>query len=645
MKTNAFITVLLGAFLFAVPGLTFVEGQIPIKKQKQVKVQIAALPDLEVVDLNMVPFGDVCRLELIIKNAGKGPVPDAAYDSKTGVAVQMYLDAKPWSGQRLFIVDSKRALKKPGGQASFTWVSTNMAFKKGNYQMQAVLDKDNVLKEANERNNRFRKTLNCGSDGPVIIGDIPLKPVITKPLQIAMADLVVSDFTLNHHALQKNGDVFTIPYQAVIRNNGNLQVNDPFYVQVQKFWENPAEWGGTGRGNCFQVNSVIPADGSFTLNGTLILADYELSNQTIRMRVMADFGCNREFPPINGDIAESNEDNNMSDEQTVSGTFAPRAVRVAPETGTLTATYQLIGLNFGSVQGTHAVRLRKGPLTTTAVISNWTSGIIWFELPQGLEPGNYYVSVADRTTLQPFSAEVPVLVTQEKVFLWDDLFLADDLFGLSSSVSVQLHTKSGMCGYNNISVASIFGSTDTLEIPKIQKTTDVGKYRWLVNHFNTREDGVSLNRAPGNADNELAIRLEFESGGTELRGCFSPLGINSFQDAGAPDVEINNGVLTATLVFHFNNGNLDYEVRPAFSADIDPKHAGWEPLMDWAYSEWRSEIMEQVKAGVKQGLEEPGVRQLIAGDLMQLVQLNTGTLGKTIHDIQFSRQGFHLFVY
>ena len=118
-----------------------------------------------------------------------------------------------------------------------------------------------------------------------------------------------------------------------------------------------------------------------------------------------------------------------------------------------------------------------------------------------------------------------------------------------------------------------------------------------------------------------------------------------YNDLGAPDIQINNGVLSAVLEFKANGASLDYTVIPSFNASISPHAAAWGPLMDLVDSGWKYKIRSEVEKGVKQGLEVPSVKNQITSTLMGLVRINTGTLNKTIHSMDFGHDGIHLFVF
>jgi hypothetical protein len=255
------------------------------------------------------------------------------------------------------------------------------------------------------------------------------------------------------------------------------------------------------------------------------------------------------------------------------------------------------------------------------------------------------VSVSNADLSRSYSNGRWLVVAEEKIFTRQMLYDSDETFGLAQNIEINLHTLKGDCGYENRSTATIFGQSDTIDVKVVEKDTKIGEYRWLVNDFNTKKDGVSFMQAKPKAPNEFTVAFEFENGKTELKGCFSPVGKTGFNETGCPDIEINNAILFVTFELRDLGGKLDYSVRSIFSADISPHHGVWETLIDWAYSEWRTRIVTEVQEGVKKGLEKPDTRRQVADSLMAFLQFYTGSITKTVAKVSFEPDGWHLFVY
>jgi hypothetical protein len=131
------------------------------------------LSDLVVSNIQLV---NGCQIQITIQNAGKGPVPDAGYDSTKGVAVQMYKDGAPWGGIRLIGIDPAKKLRTPGASVNHIWFpgAENLKLGPGWCSIMVEVDKDNAVVESNEGNNNTTKRLNCQAQ-PSQGGDLTIQ--------------------------------------------------------------------------------------------------------------------------------------------------------------------------------------------------------------------------------------------------------------------------------------------------------------------------------------------------------------------------------------------------------------------------------------------------------------------------------------
>jgi hypothetical protein len=124
------------------------------------------LPDLLVSDIQLV---NGCQIQITVKNAGRGPVPDSGYDVANGVAIQMYKDGAAWGGIRLVGIDPAKKLQTPGAYVNHIWFpgAENLKLGPGWHSITVEVDNNHVVTELNESNNKTTKRLNCqGQTGP-----------------------------------------------------------------------------------------------------------------------------------------------------------------------------------------------------------------------------------------------------------------------------------------------------------------------------------------------------------------------------------------------------------------------------------------------------------------------------------------------
>jgi len=115
------------------------------------------LPDLIVSDISLINDG---KIQVTIKNVGRGGLPDSAYHKTNGAGIQMYNGNKPWGGISLFAVDPTMKLKMPGGSVSWVWFpkAVNLNLTPGVHSIRVVVDSNNAIRESKETNNLRTKT-------------------------------------------------------------------------------------------------------------------------------------------------------------------------------------------------------------------------------------------------------------------------------------------------------------------------------------------------------------------------------------------------------------------------------------------------------------------------------------------------------
>jgi hypothetical protein len=100
-----------------------------------------------------------CRVAVVVKNLGPGPVPDEVWTVHTpkSAGVYLYKNGAGWGGGAIWKFDPAKKLKNPGGTA--TYISTLKVT--GAAGIKAVVDLWSVVSEANEGNNSLETKLSC----------------------------------------------------------------------------------------------------------------------------------------------------------------------------------------------------------------------------------------------------------------------------------------------------------------------------------------------------------------------------------------------------------------------------------------------------------------------------------------------------
>ena len=92
-----------------------------------------------------------CRVAVVVKNLGPGPVPNDVWTVHTpkSAGVYLYINGKKWGGASIWKFDPAKNLQPPGGTA--TYVSTLKVA--GTASITAKVDLWNVVPEGSETNN------------------------------------------------------------------------------------------------------------------------------------------------------------------------------------------------------------------------------------------------------------------------------------------------------------------------------------------------------------------------------------------------------------------------------------------------------------------------------------------------------------
>ncbi|WP_456434004.1 CARDB domain-containing protein [Thermosulfuriphilus sp.] len=115
------------------------------------KLTCLGLPDLYI---EKIYLGSDCRVLVKIKNQG-GFIPQSAWISNLNV--YLYMNGRGWGGVALRTIDSDKSLINPGG----VLIYRSNLYLRGKANVRAVVDKDNVLQEKNETNNKLEVRLSC----------------------------------------------------------------------------------------------------------------------------------------------------------------------------------------------------------------------------------------------------------------------------------------------------------------------------------------------------------------------------------------------------------------------------------------------------------------------------------------------------
>ncbi len=296
------------------------------------------------------------------------------------------------------------------------------------------------------------------------------------------------------------------------------------------------------------------------------------------------------------------------------------------------------GMGFGSTQGTHTVKLRKGTFQIAANIKEWHEGVIYITVPSGAKVGINKVSIADKNTLNRRSNKVDLKIYD--VLSWSRLIDVWDLF--NAAFEIKLNTYNGGCSYKNTSTIKLLQSTD-INVPKIEFNKALLKYRFNVRHMNSIPEGITLSKQ-GYGPNQLRMEVLFESNGTELKGCNRALGPGGvWCDGCVADIHIDNGKMVIVFNFSANGGNLDFGLSTSFSANVRASNDFADALMNAFLGNWNQDVRNNINNGVRSGLLTAQNKNYILSEFTKVIKMLLGIpSSKQITDIQFKSDGIHV---
>lgn len=489
-----------------------------------------------------------------------------------------------------------------------------------------------------------RGTTSPRAQPPATAQPAATKPVSRVPL-LLRPDLVVSGFSVSRNAWKTEGMYATAPFWVTIRNAGNVQVPNPFYVTIQYATAGNPTWRGENDGNnCFRVTALLKPNQTYRFQGRLKVVSSLVSERMLKLRALADFTCLSEFPKPNGDVAESNESNNFSSEVILTGGYLPNLTSLKPEMCVKGSGDCCInGMSLGVQQGSHTVAVERGAQKTAVKIKSWADGQVHFTVPDGVEVGESQVYIAESGTLNKVSNALKLKVAETKTLEWNKLVTNWDLF--KWAFSLRFHTWSGGSEYNNQSELVIF-DTMKIDVPKVELKNWAGHYRFLFNDMKSKPSGIALSKS-NCTPSQLRLNVVFESTGRELIGYYKVLGpAGQWRRAGAPDIQINNGRLSVLFSFYFYAGVLNYNANATFDASVRANNSAADALMDYFLSNWNDDVKTRIASGVRDGLMKPEIKTKIIDHLTGVIrQLLPLPKDRTIAGMEFTANAIKVTSY
>jgi len=483
---------------------------------------------------------------------------------------------------------------------------------------------------------------------------------VEQPPKLNIPDLIVTDFNVNQGSEQDVDDnKVSFTFSAVVKNNGEADVNNTFYLTIEKYDETFNKWGLTGLSisrNCFPITAPLQVQQSKTISSRLYFSNHEISEQTVRLRAFVDSACNEELPPTWNHVQELREDNNFSNEASVTGGYYPQITGINPNMcikGVDEVRISGYGL---ATQAGHTVKLRSGSFQTTPTISNWGIGGVFFTVPASVDPKKYRVSIADSNTLLRFSNEVELTVLERITCPWSD-FITSWEDWVQNSMSIRIHTlKPGQkCTFQNDSTIKIKNPiTGQWEITPIDLQVIQwhqawkGDYRYNIKDMESIPREITLSRLDS-WENQLQMEIPFESSGTEAKGCFKNNVGGGWWDDWAPDIHIDDAKMKIFFNFSYENEMLDYYVSTSFSADIEAAKSIADWFLNLFLDNWNAEVRDRVSNKVKKALGSDVVKEDILNNFMQLILFNIFGVNipenMKVTNIEFDQAGIHLTYY
>jgi len=462
---------------------------------------------------------------------------------------------------------------------------------------------------------------------------VPVKPVkpqvdIKKIPRLVLPDLVIDNFSIDNEGMTEHENQMHFPVTARVSNTGEGKVDKPFYVVFEYYRDNLGRWEpDRTRSNAIKINTSVSPSQSINISGYLKIGKVMASDRNFRVRAVVDSLEFEEFPPEGGKISESNENNNVSNEITLSTPYVAELTGMNKEAairGVETVFIQGIGLGDQSEERILVIESKGEKIQ--AEVTRWTPGGINFKVPANTPTGDSLVYIADSGTMQQLTHSQPIIVTERKSLKWNKFMDAFNLFG--GAFSIRLHTWSGGSDYQNVSQMTTLDSSNPvlLNVPRIQFKTDLGYYRFLINDFKTldinhSENAFSVDRQ-NCASNQMRLLIRFESEKKELIGYYKVLGpAGSWRRDGAPDINVNNGLVT--ILFQFNDpgtGTLDYKAAANFTGDISASGSVWNTILDLFMSDWDKKVRKEVNAGIRNAINSQQVKQSITTSFMDFIR-------------------------
>ena len=466
-------------------------------------------------------------------------------------------------------------------------------------------------------------------------------------------DIVLSGFAVTG-TLQAQGNYLTATFQVNVRNAGAVKVPRAFSVTIQYADAVDPNWRGENNGdNCFPVTTLLDPGQTYLLTGWLKVLGSGASNRTIRLRALADYTCDTDIPSPNGVIAESNENNNFSNEVSLSSGYLPGLTSVSPAICVKGVDDCVVnGPTLGAEQNGHTVVVERDSKKTAVTIKSWTNAAVHFTIPIGAEVGTSWVYIAESGTLRRLSDPLTLTVAETKAMPWDDLLDSWGLFG--ALLSIRLHNWSGGSESDNQSVLNIPSTSSSsgleaiaLNVPKVEFKTSVGHYRFLANDIKSETLGGAVLTKAGCTANQVRLDIAFEGAGTELIGYYKVLGpAGVWRRAGAPDIEIDNGRLGIVFSFYNTGGALNYTVSPAFEASVHASNSAADSLMDTFISNWNDNAKAAIASSVRDALMAADIKSRITQSLMDIIRKRLSLPeNRTIRKIEFTNAAVKITSY
>lgn len=470
---------------------------------------------------------------------------------------------------------------------------------------------------------------------------VPKTPVLKIP------DLILTDFYLVKNKMVKEGEMnFKVPYAVTIRNIGTGDVQNQFKLAIQRYNESAKHWEGErDTFNCKTIPFLLKKGKSVTIGGTILLQNFQISEKTLRLRALVDDGC-EEFPPKYGHVKELREDNNFSNEQTITAKYSPNITGINPAECIRGETeVRISGYALGNQQGNYAVKIRKGSEQVKAQIKSWGSGGIVFTAPTNTQLGKCNVSIAKKSNLKRISNEVNLKVINRKTVTWELLLGIWDL--LKDDFLIHLHNKGSGCSSHNESYLKL-KEEKSINLPRIKWNIGkgLGDYIFLIQSMDTTKGGISLTKS-GCKDNQLKLIAEFESGGKEIKGYWNPWGPAGCNDTLAPDIEVNNAKITVVFTFGSQGTKLDIsKIWVDFTASVHASGKVWDKIMDTFKKNWENTVRSKIKSEVTKSLAGSDNKKYILDDFENNFRMLAGVgKSKTTVRWEFDKKGIHIFYY